>query len=199
MTFLKFFSPKGTFRLFVVLLHDFPDFLCEYCYLLIELIPSSAIQLQNIILSAAPSSLHFPNPLVPNLTLDSINCISACYKGLVNLKAFQKLPFKKSLDFFLTNQTSILLLNDLKQFFQSNNFNKQECLAIINMIIFYLGQYSITNYSHYNLKSIGNEPALIIIKYLLANFDSQRTFYSYSKSINSISFCIFQFVITSSK
>lgn len=38
---------KGTLKIFLVLLHDFPEFLCEYCYSLCDVIPCNAIQLRN--------------------------------------------------------------------------------------------------------------------------------------------------------
>lgn len=53
---------KGIMRIFLVLLHDFPEFLsvfnCSFC----EEIPKKAIQLRNIILAAFPKTLKLPDP-----------------------------------------------------------------------------------------------------------------------------------------
>ena len=54
---------KGTLRVMLVLLHDFPDFLCENHLTLCEFIPNSCIQLRNIIVSAYPRSIRPPDPL----------------------------------------------------------------------------------------------------------------------------------------
>lgn len=48
---------KGTLRIIYVILHDFPDILCDYYLTLCDSIPPSAIQLRNIILSATPRSV----------------------------------------------------------------------------------------------------------------------------------------------
>ncbi|VDK44141.1 unnamed protein product, partial [Dibothriocephalus latus] len=45
----------ATLRLFLVLFYDFPEFISDYCALFCDLVPSNALQLRNLILSAAPS------------------------------------------------------------------------------------------------------------------------------------------------
>ena len=58
---------KGTLRTFLVLLHDFPEFLAE-CYLpLVDAIPPTCMQLRNLVLSAFPRHMRLPDPLTPNL------------------------------------------------------------------------------------------------------------------------------------
>jgi len=44
---------KATLRLFLVLSHDFGDFLSAYCYALVDVLPPTAVQLRNIILAAS--------------------------------------------------------------------------------------------------------------------------------------------------
>ncbi|XWS60105.1 hypothetical protein CRYUN_Cryun07bG0005900 [Craigia yunnanensis] len=61
---------KGTLRLLLVLLHDFPEFLCNYHFSFCDVIPSSCIQMRNIILSAHPSNMQLPDPFTPNLKID---------------------------------------------------------------------------------------------------------------------------------
>ena len=53
---------KGTLRLLLVLLHDFPDFLCNNCFALLEEIPESFMQVRNIMASAYPKGMRIPNP-----------------------------------------------------------------------------------------------------------------------------------------
>lgn len=39
---------KGTLRVLLVLLHDFPEFLCDYHYAFCDVIPSNCIQVKNL-------------------------------------------------------------------------------------------------------------------------------------------------------
>jgi CCR4-NOT transcription complex subunit 1 len=61
---------KGTLRVLLVLLHDFPEFLCEYHVTFCDAIPPSCIQLRNLILSAFPRNMQLPDPLCPGLKVD---------------------------------------------------------------------------------------------------------------------------------
>ncbi|KAM6324997.1 CCR4-NOT transcription complex subunit 1 isoform 8-T13 [Podargus strigoides] len=58
---------KGTLRVLLVLLHDFPEFLCDYHYGFCDVIPPNCIQLRNLILSAFPRNMRLPDPFTPNL------------------------------------------------------------------------------------------------------------------------------------
>ena len=69
---LRLWSPL---RLLLVLLHGFPEFLCEHQFRLCEVIPTPAIQMRNLILSAFPRSMRLPDPFTPNLKVRSRCCI----------------------------------------------------------------------------------------------------------------------------
>jgi hypothetical protein len=58
---------QGTLRVLLVLLHDFPEFLCDYHYGFCDVIPPNCIQLRNLILSAFPRNMRLPDPFTPNL------------------------------------------------------------------------------------------------------------------------------------
>jgi CCR4-NOT transcription complex subunit 1 len=62
----------GTQRILLVLLHDFPEFLSQAYYALGDAIPSSCIQLHNLVLSAFPvdAGIRLPDPLQPALKLE---------------------------------------------------------------------------------------------------------------------------------
>lgn len=53
---------KGTMRIVLVLLHDFPEFLAEYYHSLIDAIPPHCVQFRNVILSAFPRNHSLPDP-----------------------------------------------------------------------------------------------------------------------------------------
>jgi CCR4-NOT transcription complex subunit 1 len=75
---------RGTLRVLLVLLHDFPDFLCEYHYVLCDAIPTSCIQLRNLVLSAFPRQMRLPDPFAANVKVPSFSCCSplVCYDGV---------------------------------------------------------------------------------------------------------------------
>jgi len=61
---------RGTLRVLLVLLHDFPEFLCDYHFSFCDVIPPTSIQLRNLILSAFPRNMRLPDPFTPNLKVD---------------------------------------------------------------------------------------------------------------------------------
>ena len=61
---------RGTLRILLILLHDFPEFLCDYHQSLCDLVPASCIQLRNVILSAFPRSIRLPDPFSSNLQIN---------------------------------------------------------------------------------------------------------------------------------
>jgi len=72
---------KGTLRLLLVLLHDFPEFLCDHHFRLCDVIPPSSIQMRNLILSAFPRNMRLPDPFTPNLKFDKLPEISTPPQG----------------------------------------------------------------------------------------------------------------------
>lgn len=73
---------KGTLRLLLVLLHDFPEFLCEHQFRLCEVIPTPAIQMRNLVLSAFPRNMRLPDPFTPNLKVDLLPEIAQPPRGI---------------------------------------------------------------------------------------------------------------------
>ena len=69
---------RGTLRVLLVLLHDFPEFLCDYHFSFCDVIPTSCIQMRNLILSAFPRNMRLPDPFTPNLkvTLPSLPAVT---------------------------------------------------------------------------------------------------------------------------
>jgi CCR4-NOT transcription complex subunit 1 len=59
-------------RVLLVLLHDFPEFICDYHFSFCDVIPSSCIQMRNVILSAFPRNMRLPDPSTPNLKVHAI-------------------------------------------------------------------------------------------------------------------------------
>eukprot|EP00177_Eucheuma_denticulatum_P000998 GFKZ01001812.1.p1 GENE.GFKZ01001812.1~~GFKZ01001812.1.p1 ORF type:complete len:2430 (-),score=256.79 GFKZ01001812.1:1035-8324(-) len=63
---------KGTLRVLLVLLHDFPEFLCDYHMAIVDVIPHNCVQLRNIVLASFPKSMRLPDPFLPELKVDQL-------------------------------------------------------------------------------------------------------------------------------
>lgn len=71
---------KGTLRVLLVLLHDFPEFLCDYHFGFCDVIPPNCIQMRNLILSAYPRNMRLPDPFTPNLKVSFVFCnVTNCH------------------------------------------------------------------------------------------------------------------------
>ncbi|KAI3965367.1 hypothetical protein MKX01_042848 [Papaver californicum] len=111
------FLYKGTLRVLLVLLHDFPEFLCNYHFSFCDLIPPSCIQMRNVILSAFPRNMRLPDPSTPNLKIDLLAEInqSPCIFSDVDAAVKAK-QMKSDIDEYLkTRQQGPSFLAELKQ------------------------------------------------------------------------------------
>jgi len=106
---------KGLLRVLLILLHDFPEFLCEYHSSFCDVIPSSCIQLRNVILSAFPRHMLLPDPFTPQLKVDLLPEISKAPAMLSTYaNALDKHPlFKAELDSYLRGRPNAVFLADL--------------------------------------------------------------------------------------
>ncbi|KAJ5071434.1 ccr4-not transcription complex [Anaeramoeba ignava] len=94
---------KATLRIFLVLLHDFPNFLCSNYIAFSRLIPDNCIHLKNLVLSAKPTTYEVPDYSLQNGAIESIPGIA-------------EIP---SLDFnFLDLLSSNAIKNDLVYFLE---------------------------------------------------------------------------------
>jgi hypothetical protein len=63
---------RAILRLFLLLLHDFPEFLAAHHLVLVQHIPLHCVQLRNLILSAFPRHLKLLDPFTPNLKMSAL-------------------------------------------------------------------------------------------------------------------------------
>jgi CCR4-NOT transcription complex subunit 1 len=61
---------EATLRVSLIILHDYPEFLCEFHFNFVNKLPDHSIQLKNLILSAFPRHIHPPEPFSKNLKVD---------------------------------------------------------------------------------------------------------------------------------
>ncbi|KAK8931282.1 hypothetical protein KSP39_PZI016233 [Platanthera zijinensis] len=105
------FFYKGMLRVLLVLLHDFPEFLCDYHFSFCDVIPPSCIQMRNVILSAFSRNMRLPDPSTPNLKIDLLAEISQPPRILSDVEgALKSKQIKADIDEYLMG-TSLTLLN----------------------------------------------------------------------------------------
>ncbi|KAG8092529.1 hypothetical protein GUJ93_ZPchr0012g21276 [Zizania palustris] len=93
---------KGTLRVLLVLLHDFPEFLCDYHFSFCDVIPPSCIQMRNVILSAFPRNMRLPDPSTPNLKIDLLAEISIAPRIMSDVEgALKSKQMKTQIDEYL--------------------------------------------------------------------------------------------------
>eukprot|EP01050_Picozoa_sp_SAG11_P020254 SAG11_NODE_3383_length_2483_cov_1.276846_2_plen_594_part_01 len=107
---------RGSLRVLLVLLHDFPQFLAHYHFALCNVIPPTCIQMRNLILSAFPRNMRLPDPFTPNLKVDLLPEINQSPRVLSDYtSAISAAGLKAGLDSFLASRAPISFLRDLKQ------------------------------------------------------------------------------------
>jgi CCR4-NOT transcription complex subunit 1 len=169
---------RGTLRLLLVLLHDFPEFLSEYYFTLCDVIPPRCIQLRNVILSAFPPTLILPDPHLRNLTFDSIPemgpippILSDFASGLKNG------DLRTHLDQYLLNRgtPSFLpsLLDRLKLAGVPETSSESYNLSLINSLVMYVGVSSVAQAKARSGSSlfVASDPGVVALQYLATNLD----------------------------
>nr|CAD7196956.1 unnamed protein product [Timema douglasi] len=136
---------KGTLRVLLVLLHDFPEFLCDYHYGFCDVIPPNCIQMRNLILSAFPRNMRLPDPFTPNLKVDMLPEIAHAPRVLTNFASMiQPLGFKKDLDSYLKARAPVTFLSELRSSLQvSNEPGMRYNIPLMNALVLYVGTQAI--------------------------------------------------------
>uniref|UniRef100_A0A3B3REG1 CCR4-NOT transcription complex subunit 1 n=1 Tax=Paramormyrops kingsleyae TaxID=1676925 RepID=A0A3B3REG1_9TELE len=171
---------KGTLRVLLVLLHDFPEFLCDYHYGFCDVIPPNCIQLRNLILSAFPRNMRLPDPFTPNLKVDMLSEINVAPRILTNFTGVMPTQFKKDLDSYLKTRSPVTFLSELRSNLQvggtslgpwrhlqlsdtsldqvSNEPGNRYNFQLINALVLYVGTQAIGH-----IHSKGSSPSMSTI------------------------------------
>ncbi|KAI7871980.1 CCR4-Not complex component, Not1-domain-containing protein [Mucor mucedo] len=174
---------QGTLRFLVVMLHDYPEFLCEHYLSFIQLLPPDCIQLRNVILSSFPRDMILPDPFTttlgymattshpPRLFIDeyTYDTLGENRKDIFQLKDLDDYLAIGNSTSFVTNGVISYIMDD------KNTFDPEK----IQQLIFYVG----TKAKLATTKPLSDNPAIQIYKHLLSHMPT-----SYEKYllINSI-------------
>ncbi|GER44883.1 transcription regulators [Striga asiatica] len=181
------FLYKGTLRVLLVLLHDFPEFLCDYHFSFCDVIPPSCIQMRNIILSAFPRNMRLPDPSTPNLKIDLLAEISQSPRILPEVDAALKAKqIKNEVDEYLkTRQQGSSFLSELKQKLLLSPVDAARAgtrynVPLINSLVLYVGMQAIQqlqarapSQSMANMTAFLVSAALDIFQSLIMDLDTE--------------------------
>lgn len=169
---------KGMLRALLVLLHDFPEFLCDYHYAFCDAIPPNCIQMRNLILSAFPRNMRMPDPFTPNLKVDVLPDIGRPPRILTNFAIMiQPETFKKDLDSYLKTRSPVTFLSELRSNLQSNDPGSKYNISLINALVLYVGTQAI-DYIHNtgykpSMRTIAHTSHMDIFQNLAVDLDTE--------------------------
>ncbi|CAI5954737.1 unnamed protein product, partial [Closterium sp. NIES-65] len=141
---------KGAIRVLLVLLHDFPEFLCDYHFSFCDIIPPTCIQMRNLVLSAFPRNMRLPDPFTPNLKVDLLPEISQPPRILSDVEATLRAKgLKAEVDEYLqTRQPPSFLSASLKQRLllppaEAVQSGTKYNVPLLNSLVLYVGMQAI--------------------------------------------------------
>jgi len=132
---------KGTMRVLLVLLHDYPAFLAGYHLSFCNVIPENCVQLRNLVLSAFPRGMVLPDPFTPNLKIDVIPEMSKSPVVLSNVIGPIN-ALRSDLDNYLKNrQSPEFLFGLLPRLCKEGTKEVDACK--VNALVLYVGMHAI--------------------------------------------------------
>jgi CCR4-NOT transcription complex subunit 1 len=140
---------RGSLRLLLVLLHDFPEFLTEYYFSLCDVIPARCIQMRNIVLSAFPSDTILPDPYLRDAKFEAISEMGPIPPILSDFTSGLKIgDLRGHLDQYLLGRGSLALVQPLKDRLKLSATTADFALesynaSLINALVIYIGVSSV--------------------------------------------------------
>lgn len=183
---------RGTIRVLLVLLHDFPEFLCEYHYGFCDVIPLNCTQMKNIVLSAYPRSMRLPDPFTPNLTVNLLQQATHTPRILTNFASMiQPLSFKKELDSYLKARAPVTFLSELRSNLQvSQDTGFRYNIPLMNALVLYVGTQAISfirSKGHTpNMSAIAHSAHMDIFQNLAVDLDTEGRYLFINAIMNQL-------------
>jgi len=160
---------KGTLRVLLVLLHDFPSFLAGYHLSFCNVIPDNCIQLRNLILSAFPRYMVLPDPFTPNLKIDLLPEISQSPTLLSNVVGPLG-SLRADLESYLKTRNPPNFVNDLlPQLYDEGGMEVDT--PMINSLVLHVGIQAIAKLQN---SQIAHTPEMEVFQKLMEFDDRNR-------------------------
>jgi CCR4-NOT transcription complex subunit 1 len=185
---------RGTLRMLLVLLHDFPEFLADHHFALCDAIPSTCVQMRNLVLSAYPRNMRLPDPFTPNLKIDLLPEIRVSPRILSNYQAIlQAGNFRQEIDnylqlrspvSFLASIGSHLLLAPEEAQVMGSRYNK----SMINALVLYVGVKFLEDPHMTETYTITHGPHMDIFQQLAVDLDTEGRYILFTAIANQLRF-----------
>lgn len=164
---------KGTLRVLLVLLHDFPAFLAGYHLSFCNVIPENCIQIRNLILSAFPRGMVLPDPFTPNLKIDLLPEIAKSPVILSNVSA-PLFSLRADIESYLKNRQPADFITGLLPRLCKEGSKDIDALKV-NALVLFIGIQAISRlqssqFSH----SLAHSPEMEILQKLMDLNDRGR-------------------------
>ena len=187
---------KGILRVLLLLLHDFPEFLCDYHFSFCDVVPPSCIQLRNLILSAFPRNMRLPDPFTPNLKVDLLPEINQSprvlsdYTGILSstglleeLDAYLK---KRAPVSFLLDLRNKLLLTEEESYVAGTKYS----IALMNALVLHVGIQAVRQMQNKSIQgnSITQSAPMDVFQQLVLDLDSEGRYHFLNAIANQLRF-----------
>ncbi|OII76230.1 NOT1 domain-containing protein [Cryptosporidium andersoni] len=131
-------------RILLVLLHDFPEFLCDYSCSFCDTLPSNCIQIRNLILSSFPRNMKLPDPFLPTLKIENLPEMKMVPRMMANYGVYILYKgIKFDIDkYWISRDITILsvILSKLKLLKEDAlRFGSKYSLPVITGLLLYVG------------------------------------------------------------
>lgn len=174
---------KGTIRVILVLLHDFPGFLAAYHLSFCNVIPENCVQLRNLVLSAFPRGMNLPDPFTPNLKIDMIPEMSKSPTVLSNVVGPIN-ELRSDLDEYLKNRHSPLFISGLLPRLCKERTNEVDPCKV-NALVLYVGMHAIAKQQS---SHVSHRTAEMEVLQKLLDFDDRGRYISLNAIANQLRF-----------
>lgn len=175
---------EGTLRVFLVLLHDFPSFLAGYYLSFCNVVPSSCVQLRNLILSANPKGMNPPDPFTPNLKIDLLPEIEQSPAILSNVVGPIE-GFRSHLDAFLKDGQMRDFLDAIPSLLTKDGLNEIDFPKTSSLVL-YVGIHALTRL-HNSQISLSRTPEMEVFQKLM-EFDDKGRYMCLNAIANQLRF-----------
>ena len=165
---------QGVLRILLLLLHDFPEFLSAYYFSICEAIPTSCVQIRNVVLSAFPGTILLPDPHPSTLKemfqdASVTPVINSEYRALLQSADLQ------ALDQQLLGRGNEGIMSAIadRLVHDSNEAGERYNMPVLNALILYTGTSTAAQVAARNDTApfSPNDPGVALIQYLAMTFD----------------------------
>ncbi|KAI6214776.1 hypothetical protein M3Y94_00308400 [Aphelenchoides besseyi] len=188
---------KGTIRIMLVILNDFPDVFCEYHYVLCDVIPPHCLQLRNLVLSASPRDMRLPDAMTPKVT-EKPELVSMMYENPVmhnELSALLDSEVMRSYELDSTTtfdiELPLIFLSELRNMFMINpSPGCQYNISIVNAIVMHVGAFAIDSIKEKTLRicinTVANTACMDIFQNLVVTLCTQGRYLLFNAIANQL-------------